>query len=313
MSGVASAIASATLTLSGIDGFGEYKFQDITKEEMKKDGLKAIANRLNGVSDLTGVSAKVLNSQTFDVKAGDFNLTINDVVIGDIKIEAGDKNNVLVNAINKVKEQTGVEASVKDGKITLTARDGRAIKINANSAGGDKKSSVYLGRLTLIRQDARDIKLELKGGISANEMSKAVNSFGNQASVSLGSMNSGILSATVADAMGYFAMSASAKDQLSGVTTYYGAQAMINISESAQKILDKIRSDLGSVQNQLQSTINNISVTQVNVKSAESQIRDVDFATEASNFNKYNILAQSGSYAMSQANTIQQNVMRLLQ
>ena len=313
MSGVASAIASATLTLSGIDGFGEYKFQDITKEEMKKDGLKAIANRLNGVSDLTGVSAKVLNSQTFDVKAGDFNLTINDVVIGDIKIEAGDKNNVLVNAINKVKEQTGVEASVKDGKITLTARDGRAIKINANSAGGDKKSSVYLGRLTLIRQDARDIKLELKGGISGAEMSKSVNSNGNQASVSLGNMNSGILSSTVADAMGYFAMSASAKDQLSGVTTYYGAQAMINISESAQKILDKIRSDLGSVQNQLQSTINNISVTQVNVKSAESQIRDVDFATEASNFNKYNILAQSGSYAMSQANTIQQNVMRLLQ
>ena len=158
-----------------------------------------------------------------------------------------------------------------------------------------------------------DIKLELKGGISGTEMSKSVNSNGNQASVSLGSMNSGILSSTVADAMGYFAMSASAKDQLSGVTTYYGAQAMISISESAQKILDKIRSDLGSVQNQLQSTINNISVTQVNVKSAESQIRDVDFATEASNFNKYNILAQSGSYAMSQANTIQQNVMRLLQ
>ena len=314
MSGVASAIASATLTLSGIDGYGEYKFQDITKEEMKKDGLKAIANRLNGVSDLTGVSAKVLNSQTFDIKSGSYtDIKINDIIIGDITVEAGDKNNVLVNAINKVKEQTGVEASLKDGKITLTARDGRAIKINAQSAGGDKKSSVYLGRLTLIRQDARDIKLELKGGISANEMSKAVNSFGNQASVSLGSMNSGILSATVADAMGYFAMSASAKDQLSGVTTYYGAQAMISISESAQKILDKIRSDLGSVQNQLQSTINNISVTQVNVKSAESQIRDVDFATEASNFNKYNILAQSGSYAMSQANTIQQNVMRLLQ
>ena len=315
MSGVASAIASATLTLSGIDGFGEYKFQDITKEEMKKDGLKAIANRLNGVSDLTGVSAKVLNSQTFDVKPGDYtDIKINDVVIGDIKVVEGDKNHVLVNAINKVKEQTGVEASLKDGKITLTARDGRAIKINAKTAaGGDAKSSVYLGRLTLIRQDARDIKLDLKGGISGAEMSKSVNSNGNQASVSLGSMNSGILSSTVADAMGYFAMSASAKDQLSGVTTYYGAQAMISISESAQKILDKIRSDLGSVQNQLQSTINNISVTQVNVKSAESQIRDVDFATEASNFNKYNILAQSGSYAMSQANTIQQNVMRLLQ
>ena len=126
-------------------------------------------------------------------------------------------------------------------------------------------------------------------------------------------MNSGILDKDLAAAMGYFGGGIKAENQLSGVTTYYGAQAMISISESAQKALDRIRSDLGSVQNQLQSTINNISVTQVNVKSAESQIRDVDFATEASNFNKYNILAQSGSYAMSQANTIQQNVMRLLQ
>ena len=78
-------------------------------------------------------------------------------------------------------------------------------------------------------------------------------------------------------------------------------------------MLDKIRSDLGSVQNQLTSTVNNITVTQVNVKAAESQIRDVDFAAESANFSKLNILAQSGSYAMSQANAVQQNVLKLLQ
>jgi flagellin len=98
-----------------------------------------------------------------------------------------------------------------------------------------------------------------------------------------------------------------------GVTTLKGAMAVMDIAESAQKLLDKIRSDLGSVQNQLTSTINNISVTQVNVKAAESQIRDVDFASESANFNKHNLLAQSGSYAMSQANAVQKNVMRLLQ
>ena len=87
----------------------------------------------------------------------------------------------------------------------------------------------------------------------------------------------------------------------------------MNVAESAQKQLDRIRSDLGSVQNQLTSTVENISVTQVNVKAAESQIRDVDFAAESANFSKHNILAQSGSYAMSQANAVQQNVMRLLQ
>ncbi len=97
------------------------------------------------------------------------------------------------------------------------------------------------------------------------------------------------------------------------VTTLKGAMRAISTLEAAITDLDTIRSDLGSVQNQLVSTINNISVTQVNVKSAESQIRDVDFAAESANFSKFNILAQSGSYAMSQANAVQQNVLRLLQ
>nr|MBL0687675.1 flagellin [Sulfurospirillum sp.] len=66
-------------------------------------------------------------------------------------------------------------------------------------------------------------------------------------------------------------------------------------------------------QNQLIVTVNNISVTQVNIRAAESNIRDVDFAAESASFSKYNILAQSGSYAMSQANAVQQNVLRLLQ
>ncbi len=97
------------------------------------------------------------------------------------------------------------------------------------------------------------------------------------------------------------------------VTNRDSAEVAILIADSALKQLDATRSDLGSVQNQLESTIRNISVTQVNVTSAESQIRDVDFAQESANFAKLNILAQSGSYAMSQANAVQQNVMRLLQ
>ncbi|RTJ57345.1 flagellin [Campylobacter jejuni] len=103
------------------------------------------------------------------------------------------------------------------------------------------------------------------------------------------------------------------KNQTSGVTTLKGAMAVMDIAETAITNLDQIRADIGSVQNQLQVTINNITVTQVNVKAAESTIRDVDFASESANFSKYNILAQSGSYAMSQANAVQQNVLKLLQ
>jgi len=102
---------------------------------------------------------------------------------------------------------------------------------------------------------------------------------------------------------------------LSGISVLNLDDAMkaIDTLDAAIGDLDTIRADLGSVQNQLTATINNISVTQVNVKAAESQLRDVDFAAESANFSKFNILAQSGSYAMSQANAVQQNVLRLLQ
>ncbi|XAK36464.1 flagellin A [Campylobacter coli] len=102
-------------------------------------------------------------------------------------------------------------------------------------------------------------------------------------------------------------------DKTAGVTTLKGAMAVMDVAETAITNLDTIRADLGSIQNQISATINNITVTQVNVKSAESTIRDVDFASESANYSKANILAQSGSYALAQANASQQNVLRLLQ
>jgi len=98
-----------------------------------------------------------------------------------------------------------------------------------------------------------------------------------------------------------------------GVSHQSAAEATISAMDSALKTIDTLRAKLGAAQNQLESTVRNNSTAQVNVTAAESQIRDVDFAAESANFNKRNILAQSGSYAMSQANAVQQNVLRLLQ
>jgi len=96
-----------------------------------------------------------------------------------------------------------------------------------------------------------------------------------------------------------------------------GSQASAETTISSMDIaiakVDAKRATLGAAQNKLESNVRNISVTQVNISAAESQIRDVDFAAESANFAKHNILAQSGSYAMSQANAVQQNVLRLLQ
>jgi len=83
--------------------------------------------------------------------------------------------------------------------------------------------------------------------------------------------------------------------------------------DSALNQLNSWRSDVGSTQNQLESSLRNMMTQKTNIKAAESVIRDVDYAAESANFNKQNIIAQAGTYAMSQANAMQQNVQRLLQ
>ena len=102
-------------------------------------------------------------------------------------------------------------------------------------------------------------------------------------------------------------------NQLGTFSTQNSASIIISMMDSAITTVDTLRATLGAAQNQLESTVRNISVTQVNIAAAESQIRDVDFAAESANFSKLNILIQSGSYALSQANAIQQNVLKLLQ
>ena len=97
------------------------------------------------------------------------------------------------------------------------------------------------------------------------------------------------------------------------INTQADAEIIIGMADLEIGRINDKRATLGAAQNKLESNVRNISVTQVNIAAAESNIRDVDFAAESANFAKHNILAQSGSYAMSQANSVQQNVLRLLQ
>lgn len=83
--------------------------------------------------------------------------------------------------------------------------------------------------------------------------------------------------------------------------------------DTAIGLLNGYRGDIGSTQNQVESAVRNLMTQATNIKAAESAIRDVDYAEESANFNKLNIISQAGSYAISQANASQQNVLRLLQ
>ncbi len=97
------------------------------------------------------------------------------------------------------------------------------------------------------------------------------------------------------------------------VTTEEGLASALETIDKAMDGIHDIRSSLGSSENQLVSTINSLSVTQINTASAESQLRDVDFAAESANFSKENMMSQIGSYVQAQSNAVESNVARLFQ
>jgi flagellin len=86
------------------------------------------------------------------------------------------------------------------------------------------------------------------------------------------------------------------------------------ISAIDQAITDvsSARSTLGAVQNRLEDTVDNLGVYQENISAAQSRIRDVDVAAETVNFTKLQILSQSGTAMLAQANSAPQNVLSLL-
>ena len=291
-------------------------------------GIGVLAEVINRNSDRLGVRAsfQVESLGASAISAGDVkNLTINGASIGDIEgVKANDSDGRLVAAINTVKSDTGVIASIDEtGKLKLTSADGRGIKISSgtDSSGDGTTDTNRLvdisgssdgftgGRLTFTSVGATDIKVADTGVLSDSILNSS------DANLNLRGTLSGF-SAAEADAMGAYSTSNSlgyGYELTAGVTTLTGAMTTMDIADSSMKQLDSIRSDLGSVQNQLEATINNLSVSQVNIKASESLIRDVDFAQETANFSKNNILVQSGSYALSQSNIVQQNVLRLLQ
>jgi flagellin len=97
------------------------------------------------------------------------------------------------------------------------------------------------------------------------------------------------------------------------VASKQGAQLSLAVIDDALIRVNSVRADMGALQNRLQSTINNLAISDENLSAANSRIRDTDFAEEVSEQTKNNILMQSGISVLGQANTTQQGALKLLQ
>ncbi|EKJ1227621.1 flagellin, partial [Campylobacter lari] len=318
---------SQDFTINGVR-IGEVEYKD-------GDENGALISAINSVKDTTGVEASkdangrlVLNSRdgrgieiTGSMGPGSGVLKDDYTNFGRLSLVKNDGKDILISGSNLSAIGMGTRDMISQASISLRESKGNidthvadAMGFNAYKGGG--KMVVTFGTLaSYMGSDGSGMSAGSGYSVNSGKNMSALYE-GNLAFVTAFSVAFGF--SAKGDGTSQFAAfagtaSIAAKDQQAGVTTLKGAMAVMDIAETAITNLDQIRADLGAVQNQITATLNNISVTQVNIKSAESNIRDVDFAAESANFAKFNILAQSGSYAMSQANAVQQNVMRLLQ
>ena len=97
------------------------------------------------------------------------------------------------------------------------------------------------------------------------------------------------------------------------VTTVNGATRALDKLSDALDYINAARADLGAYQNRLESSVASLDETSENMNSALSRIEDVDMAHEMTEYTKYNVLSQSATSALSQANELPQLALQLLQ
>ncbi|EFK9753460.1 flagellin A [Campylobacter coli] len=332
MAAVREGTTSDTFAINGVT-IGQVAYED-------GDANGSLVSAINSVKDTTGVEASIdANGQLLLTSREGRGIKIDGNIGGgafinrDMKENYGrlslvknDGKDILISGSNLSSAGFGTNNFISQASISLRESKGR---FDANIADAMGFGSVNKG-LVLAASSIADYMSAEGSGFSAgsgysvgSNKNYSATLTANAIAISSASAISGIYNVSAGSGFSsqsglsqFATMKTTAfgvKDETAGVTTLKGAMAVMDIAETATTNLDQIRADIGSVQNQLQVTINNITVTQVNVKAAESTIRDVDFAAESANFSKYNILAQSGSYAMSQANAVQQNVLKLLQ
>jgi flagellin len=288
-------------------------------------------------------------AQTGNLAANE-NLTINGV---DVALSAGQTQSQVVSTINQYTGQTGVTAAIDSGTGATqlySTQYGSAAKISVQSDTAASGTSSGFGT-TAANVTGVDVAGTLGGfaatgsgnvltgddGAGAQGISIAVGlaSGSNTTSLTGAQGNVSVINNSLVFQIGANAnqtvsvsvdnvattalglnVSGNQFSNLSqiNVQSQSGAQDSISIIDQAISDVTNLRGKLGAIQSQtLDSSANNLQTTLENTTSAESVIRDTDFATETANFSKDQILEQVGTTVLQNANQTSQLVLQLLQ
>src|SRR5690606_33110811 len=129
---------------------------------------------------------------------------------------------------------------------------------------------------------------------------------GQTLDITIGDMRAeelGVVAANSASGTGLF---------IGGGSNEQNVEDALNAIDNAIELVSAQRASLGANQNRLEHTIQNLSITAENLAASESRIRDVDMAAEMAEFTKNQILLQSSTAMLAQANMKPQIVLSLL-
>jgi len=330
-------LSAGDLVINGVQISAAKATDDTASDDTYNSSLKAasgiaMAAAINKATEETGVSATV-NPTTVTGTLGALGtlgesgqMFINGVDIGVFTASDNqelDKSSAL-SQINLFTGQTGVTAEDNGNGISLVAADGRNISAAWNTDSNDSGVALAASHFGIGGVGEADFDTANDGATTAvNEYSAAgiaKTAYSTVQFTSAGPINieAGSNGTQALYNIGFDAgtFGGSEGGQLVkdiDVSTVEGALKALNGIDNALDQINLERANLGAIQNRFESTINNQAITAENFETANSRIRDADFAAETAELSRTQVLQSAGLSILAQANGQPQQVLQLLQ
>lgn len=289
-----NALATGDIVINGVPVGPSLASFDTASSANQDSSAISKAAAINKVSDRTGVTAEVNKTITNGgtITAGTAqtgNVDINGVTIN-ISYSASDSatdiQNSVISAVNNKAGQTGVSAEAFGTTFRLIAEDGR--NIDVSNLNGITNSGLA------VATTQSSITLISAGKIELSTISGNIQQTGFDVGT-YGSSEDGQLVQDI------------------DISTVEGAIRALQSVDNALTTINLQRANLGAIQNRFESTISNQAITAENLTTANSRIRDADFAAETAELSRTQVLQSAGLSVLSQANSQPQQVLQLLQ
>jgi flagellin len=261
---------------------------DAINSHTSETGVTAVAE----ATELTGGAVTAATVATNDIFKINGETIIDGSSDAGVVISASDSDFMLSTRINSVSHLTGVTAELDAGKLKMTAADGRNILVDVANLTETGFGNVFGStNVNAANQAAGKVTLYSSDLIELNVTNEDVLELATQ-NVAVDRVNNRV-------------------DKID-VTTFESANNAIRIIDSALEDITNAQAQLGALSNRLVNTVDNLAVSIENMQASRSRIMDADFALETSNLTRAQILQQSGTAVLAQANLKPQAALSLL-